>query len=62
MNAKKIIAAIASVAALASVSACGGVKDDAANAAGENSVLVGPTDKVTSLDPAGSYDNGFYAV
>jgi len=44
------------------VSACGGVKDDAANAAGENSVLVGTTDKVTSLDPAGSYDNGSYAV
>ncbi|MCR1995567.1 ABC transporter substrate-binding protein [Bifidobacterium animalis] len=62
MNAKKIIAAIALVAALASVSACGGVKDDAANAAGENSVLVGTTDKVTSLDPAGSYDNGSYAV
>lgn len=62
MNAKKIIAAIALVAALTSVSACGGVKDDAANAAGENSVLVGTTDKVTSLDPAGSYDNGSYAV
>lgn len=44
------------------MSACGGVKDDAANAAGENSVLVGTTDKVTSLDPAGSYDNGSYAV
>lgn len=44
------------------MSACGNVKDDAANAAGENSVLVGTTDKVTSLDPAGSYDNGSYAV
>lgn len=62
VNAKKIIAAAAAVAALASVSACGGVKDDVADAADENTVLVGATDKVTSLDPAGSYDNGSYAV
>ena len=62
MNVKKTIAAVAAVAALASVSACGGVKDDAASAADENTVLVGTTDKVTTLDPAGSYDNGSYAV
>ncbi len=39
--------------------ACGGVKDDAT--AG-NAITVGTTDKITSLDPAGSYDNGSYAV
>lgn len=59
MNAKKIMAAAVSVAAIASLAACGGVKDDAT--AG-NAITIGTTDKITSLDPAGSYDNGSYAV
>ena len=57
MNRKKVIAALASVAALASLAACGGVKDG--GAATGNTITVGTTDKITSLDPAGSYD---YAV
>ena len=60
MNRKKVIAALASVAALASLAACGGVKDG--GAATGNTITVGTTDKITSLDPAGSYDNGSYAV
>ena len=40
--------------------ACGGVKDG--GAATGNTITVGTTDKITSLDPAGSYDNGSYAV
>ena len=60
MNHKKIIAAVASVAALASLAACGGVKDG--GAATGNTITIGTTDKITSLDPAGSYDNGSYAV
>ena len=59
MNAKKILAAAVSVAAIASLAACGGVKDEA-NA--DNAITIGTTDKITSLDPAGSYDNGSYAV
>ena len=59
MNAKKIMAAAVSVAAIASLAACGGVKDDAT--AG-NAITIGTTDKITSLDPAGSYDNGSYAT
>ena len=59
MNAKKIMAAAVSVAAIASLAACGGVKDDAT--AG-NAITIGTTDKITSLDPAGSYDNGSYAA
>ena len=63
MNRKKVIAALASVAALASLAACGGVKDDtAAGADSGNAITIGTTDKITSLDPAGSYDNGSYAV
>ena len=59
MNAKKIMAAAVSVAAIASLAACGGVKDDAT--AGK-AITIGTTDKITSLDPAGSYDNGSYAA
>lgn len=64
MNRKKVIAAIASVAAVASLAACG-VRDDAATDATTNdssTITIGTTDKITSLDPAGSYDNGSYAV
>ena len=57
------MAAVASAAALASLAGCGGVKDGAAgDAASANAITIGTTDKVTNLDPAGSYDNGSYAV
>ncbi len=63
MNSKKILAAAVSVAAIASLTACGGVKDDTtAGADSGNAITIGTTDKITSLDPAGSYDNGSYAV
>jgi len=39
----------------------GGGNDDGGNASGEP-LIVGTTDKVTTLDPAGSYDNGSLAV
>lgn len=59
LNSKKILAAAVSVAAIASLTACGGVKDDtAAGADSGNAITIGTTDKITSLDPAGSYDNG----
>ena len=62
MNHKKIIAAAVSVAALASLAACGGVKDSGSASGNADVITVGTTDKVTSVDPAGSYDNGSYAV
>ena len=63
MNSKKILAAAVSVAAIASLTACGGVKDDTTAASDSgNAITIGTTDKITSLDPAGSYDNGSYAV
>lgn len=63
LNSKKILAAAVSVAAIASLTACGVVKDDtAAGADSGNAITIGTTDKITSLDPAGSYDNGSYAV
>lgn len=62
MNHKKIMAAAVSVAALASLAACGGVKDSGSASGNADVITVGTTDKVTSIDPAGSYDNGSYAV
>ncbi|MCH9274754.1 ABC transporter substrate-binding protein [Bifidobacterium amazonense] len=63
MKNKKLLAAVASVAAVASLAACGGVKDDGSTtAASGNAITVGTTDKIVSVDPAGSYDNGSYAV
>lgn len=61
VNRKKIMAVVASVAAVASLAACG-VKDEAAPAADSSTITIGTTDKIVSLDPAGSYDNGSYAV
>ena len=50
---------LVAVTALAGValSACGQSKDDD-NQAGDGALVVGTTDKVVSIDPAGSYDNG----
>lgn len=62
MNHKKIMAAAVSIAALASLAACGGVKDSGSASGNADVITVGTTDKVTSVDPAGSYDNGSYAV
>jgi len=38
-----------------------GGTDDGASSGGE-AITIGTTDKITSLDPAGSYDNGSFAV
>ncbi|MDQ1597066.1 MAG: peptide/nickel transport system substrate-binding protein [Microbacteriaceae bacterium] len=51
------VAAIAALA-LAGCSSGGGTKSGSA----ATSIVVGTTDKVTSLDPAGSYDNGSFAI
>ena len=56
------MAAAVSIAALASLAACGGVKDSGSASGDADVITVGTTDKVTSVDPAGSYDNGSYAV
>lgn len=40
----------------------GGSSNDGASSGGGDQIVVGTTDKVTTLDPAGSYDNGSLAV
>jgi peptide/nickel transport system substrate-binding protein len=64
---RRLIAGAAGTAALALVlTACGGGSGDGGNGDGgggsAESLVVGTTDKITSLDPAGSYDNGSFAV
>ncbi|QAY63900.1 peptide ABC transporter substrate-binding protein [Xylanimonas allomyrinae] len=61
---RRLVAAGAGAAAAALIlAACGGAKDDGAGGAADGgSLTIGTTDKITSLDPAGSYDNGSFAV
>lgn len=56
-----IAAAGVSVAALALAGCTAGGGGDSTEAAG-GTITIGTTDKVTTLDPAGSYDNGSLAV
>lgn len=41
---------------------CAGGGSDGGSGSGSDAITVGTTDKVTVLDPAGSYDNGSFAV
>lgn len=54
------------VAAGLLLAACGGSGDGGGDASGGggdgDSLLIGTTDKITTIDPAGSYDNGSFAV
>ncbi|WP_158370795.1 ABC transporter substrate-binding protein [Cellulosimicrobium cellulans] len=63
------IVSAAGLAATALVlAACGGGSDggddtsDGGSSSGGGSLLIGTTDKITTIDPAGSYDNGSFAV
>ena len=58
----RVLAAVAlPVTAALVLAGCASDSDDNGGS-GDNSVIVGTTDKVTFLDPAGSYDNGSFAV
>ena len=65
-SSRRRIVATAGVAATALVlAACGGGdgdSDDSGGGSGGGALTIGTTDKVTTLDPAGSYDNGSFAV
>jgi peptide/nickel transport system substrate-binding protein len=59
--ARRTLVAVAGGAAFALVLAgCSGSSGDAPSSG--DAIIVGTTDKVTTLDPAGSYDNGSFAV
>ncbi|WP_456551765.1 ABC transporter substrate-binding protein [Blastococcus sp. SYSU D00813] len=59
-------AATAGIAVTAlALSACGGSGDDGGSGGGGgggDALIIGTTDKITTIDPAGSYDNGSFAV
>ena len=64
---RRVRAATAGIAVTALVlTACGGGSDDDSGSGGGggggDALIIGTTDKVTTIDPAGSYDNGSFAV
>ncbi|MGY4645293.1 ABC transporter substrate-binding protein [Cellulomonas sp. URHB0016] len=66
-NRRRMLAATAGIAATALVlTACSGSSDDGGSTADSGSgggpITIGTTDKIVTIDPAGSYDNGSLAV
>ncbi len=68
---RAVLGTLASLSALALLAGCssgGGSADQSSASSGGSAggsggdIVIGTTDKVTSLDPAGSYDNGSFAV
>jgi peptide/nickel transport system substrate-binding protein len=67
---RAVLSTLATLSALALLAGCssgGGSADEsgepaASGGGGGGDIVIGTTDKITSLDPAGSYDNGSFAV
>lgn len=67
---RAVVGAIAGLSALALLAGCSSGSSDSgssgesgsASGGGGGDIVIGTTDSVTSLDPAGSYDNGSFAV
>jgi peptide/nickel transport system substrate-binding protein len=60
-----MLVATAGITATAlALSACGGSDDGdgGSSGGGSNALIIGTSDKITTIDPAGSYDNGSFAV
>ncbi len=62
-NGKRVATATAAFAVTAlAISGCAGTSGEKSPDGNATSITVGTTDKITTLDPAGSYDNGSFAV
>ena len=63
-NGLRLAAAVVGISALALTGCTSASEDSNSGGSGESSapITLGTTDKVTSLDPAGSYDNGSFMV
>jgi peptide/nickel transport system substrate-binding protein len=66
-NGRRLLTATAGITAAAlALSACGGGSDEGGSGGGDGggggSLIIGTTDKIVTLDPAGSYDNGSFTV
>ena len=65
---RRALLALSGAAATAlALTACAGGSSDAESSDGDSgsaggSLIIGTTDKITTIDPAGSYDNGSFAV
>ena len=65
---RRALVATAGIAVTAlTLAACGGSNSGGGGGGGSSSggsgtLTIGTTDKITSIDPAGSYDNGSFAV
>jgi peptide/nickel transport system substrate-binding protein len=58
-----LVATAGFTAAALALSACGGSSDGSGgSASGGGSLTIGTSDKITTIDPAGAYDNGSFAV
>jgi peptide/nickel transport system substrate-binding protein len=64
-NGRRTLVATAGITAAAlALAACGGGSDDGGggSSGGGGSLTIGTSDKITTIDPAGAYDNGSFAV
>ncbi|KSU67020.1 ABC transporter substrate-binding protein [Arthrobacter sp. NIO-1057] len=63
-NGLRLAAAVVGISALALTGCTSAAEDSNSGGSGDSSapITLGTTDKVTSLDPAGSYDNGSFMV
>src|SRR5690242_5917717 len=62
-NGGRLLAAGAGIAMTAlALTACGSGTDSGSSSSSGGTITIGTTDKITSIDPAGSYDNGSFAV
>ncbi|WP_440102791.1 ABC transporter substrate-binding protein [Glutamicibacter mishrai] len=63
-NGLRLAAAVVGISALALTGCTSAAEDSKSGGSGDSSapITLGTTDKVTSLDPAGSYDNGSFMV
>lgn len=59
---KKIVLSTVAGIALVSLTACGSNGKSKKSATPNDTVVVGTTDKIITIDPAGSYDNGSFAI
>src|SRR4051794_27355064 len=62
---RALVATAGITAAALALAACGGGSDDGdggSSSGGGDSLTIGTSDKITTLDPAGAYDNGSFTV
>ncbi|MQA35933.1 ABC transporter substrate-binding protein [Modestobacter roseus] len=60
---RALVATAGITAAALTLAACGGSDDGGSGGSGGGDLLtIGTSDKITTIDPAGSYDNGSFAV